>query len=272
MLAEREREPRLSVVVLHYGADTDMTLATLHAMLGRGEVYPNLEVVLVDNGSTPAVLEVLRARAAADPRIVLVENGENLGFARGNNRGIAAASGDYVLLLNNDTFLAPGALLAMVRHLQRNPEIGIVGPMTNNIGNEARIEIAYADMDGMARAARALATGHRGQWSPIPVCAYFCAMFRRADLDRLGDLPEIYGRGMFEDDDHCATFRATGLQTALAEDAFCHHHLSASFDALPSGEKQALFDRNKAIYEDRWGAWVPHRYRETRPEPTLRRG
>lgn len=272
MLAEMEREPKLSVVVLHYGADTDMTLATLHAMLGRGEVYPNLEVVLVDNGSTPAVLEVLRARAAADPRIVLVENGENLGFARGNNRGIAAASGDYVLLLNNDTFLAPGALLAMVRHLQRNPEIGIVGPMTNNIGNEARIEIAYADMDGMARAARALATGHRGQWSPIPVCAYFCAMFRRADLDRLGDLPEIYGRGMFEDDDHCATFRAAGLQTALAEDAFCHHHLSASFDALPSGEKQALFDRNKAIYEDRWGAWVPHRYRETRPEPTLRRG
>lgn len=272
MLAEMEREPRLSVVVLHYGADTDMTLATLHAMLGRGEVYPNLEVVLVDNGSTPAVLEVLRARAAADPRIVLVENGENLGFARGNNRGIAAASGDYLLLLNNDTFLAPGALLAMVRHLQRNPEIGIVGPMTNNIGNEARIEIAYADMDGMARAARALATGHRGQWSPIPVCAYFCAMFRRADLDRLGDLPEIYGRGMFEDDDHCATFRAAGLQTALAEDAFCHHHLSASFDALPSGEKQALFDRNKAIYEDRWGAWVPHRYRETRPEPTLRRG
>ena len=272
MMAEMEREPRLSVVVLHYGADTDMTLATLHAMLGRGEVYPNLEVVLVDNGSTPAVLEVLRARAAADPRIVLVENGENLGFARGNNRGIAAASGDYVLLLNNDTFLAPGALLAMVRHLQRNPEIGIVGPMTNNIGNEARIEIAYADMDGMARAARALATGHRGQWSPIPVCAYFCAMFRRADLDRLGDLPEIYGRGMFEDDDHCATFRAAGLQTALAEDAFCHHHLSASFDALPSGEKQALFDRNKAIYEDRWGAWVPHRYRETRPESTLRRG
>mgnify|MGYP002714353810 CR=1 FL=1 len=96
----------------------------------------------------------LRARAAGDDRIVLVENGENLGFARGNNRGIEAATGEFVLLLNNDTFLAPGALLAMVRHLQRNPELGIVGPMTNNIGNEARIEIAYADMDQMARAAR----------------------------------------------------------------------------------------------------------------------
>ncbi len=184
-----------------------MTLAALHAMLGDGVVYPNLEVVLVDNGSSAEVLAVLRERAAADPRITLIENGENLGFARGNNAGIAAATGEYVLLLNNDTFLAPGAALAMVRHLQRNPDIGIVGPMTNNIGNEARIEIAYADMDDMARAARDLATGHRGQWTPIAVCAYFCAMFRRADLDRLGHLPEIYGRGMFEDDDHCATFR-----------------------------------------------------------------
>lgn len=269
MLAEMRREPKLSVIVLHYGADTDMTLATLHSMLGRGEVYPNLQVVLVDNGSTPEVLEVLRARAAGDDRIVLVENGGNLGFARGNNRGIEAATGEYVLLLNNDTFLAPGALLAMVRHLQRNPQVGIVGPMTNNIGNEARVEIAYADMDDMIRAARDLATGHRGQWTPIPVCAYFCAMFRRADLDRLGALPEIYGRGMFEDDDHCATFRQGGLLTALAEDAFCHHHLSATFNALPSGEKQQLFDRNRALFEERWGKWVPHRYRDARPPASL---
>ena len=269
MLAEMDREPKLSVVVLHYGEDTELTLATLHAMLGRGQVYPNLEVVLVDNGSSPDTVSVLRDRAAADPRIVLVENDENLGFARGNNRGIAAATGEYVLLLNNDTFLAPGALLAMVRHLQRNPQIGVVGPMTNNIGNEARIEIGYADMDEMVRVARELGTGHRGQWTPIAVCAYFCAMFRRADLDRLGDLPEIYGRGMFEDDDHCATFRAAGMQMALAEDAFCHHHLSATFDALPSGEKQALFDRNKAVFEDRWGPWKPHVYRDRRPAASL---
>lgn len=269
MLAHMRDEPLLSVIVLHYGDDTDMTLAALHALLGRGEVYPNLEVVLVDNGSAPPVREVLRARTAADPRILLVENDRNLGFAGGNNRGIAAARGEYVVLLNNDTFLAPGALLAMLRHLERNPQIGIVGPLTNNIGNEARVEIAYADMEQMAVAARALATGHRGRATPIRVCAYFCAMFRRKDLDRLGHLPEIYGRGMFEDDDHCATFRAAGLGMALAEDAFCHHHLSASFGALPSGEKQALFARNRAIFEGRWGAWTPHRYRERRPAGSL---
>ncbi|TKB07536.1 MAG: glycosyltransferase, partial [Mesorhizobium sp.] len=269
MLKEMQREPKLSVIVLHYGTDTDMTVAALHAMLGRGQVYPNLEVVLVDNGSSAEVLDVLRAYTAADPRIVLIENGENLGFAKGNNRGIEAATGEFILLLNNDTFIAPGAMLAMVRHLQRNPEIGIVGPMTNNIGNEARVEIGYADMEAMVRAARDLATGYRGQWNPVAVCAYFCAMFRRADLDRLGLLPEIYGRGMFEDDDHCATFRAAGLQMALAEDAFCHHHLSATFDKLPRDEKQTLFANNRAIFEERWGRWVPHVYRDNRPPATL---
>ncbi|MDO5621119.1 MAG: glycosyltransferase [Paracoccus sp. (in: a-proteobacteria)] len=268
MLAEMERMPLLSVVVLAYG-DPELTLATLYSMTGLGEIYPNLEIIVSDNGSPENALEQLRAVARADSRIRLIENGENLGFAAGNNVGIKAARGEYVLLLNNDTFVAPDALHALVGHLARNPELGIVGPMTNNIGNEARVEVAYADMTEMARIARDLATGHRDQHTPMKVAAYFCALFRRADLERIGDLPTVYGRGMFEDDDHCTQFRAAGLEIALAEDAFVHHHLSATFNALPSAEKQALFDKNKAIFESRWGKWVPHVYRDSRPEGTL---
>ncbi|MBA4492188.1 glycosyltransferase [Paracoccus sp. S1E-3] len=268
MLAEMESAPLLSVVVLAYGS-ADLTLACLHSLLGRGEVYPALEVLVVDNGSPVEELEKLREVAEGDRRIRLIENGENLGFAKGNNVGIEAARGEYLLLLNNDTYVPPGALSAMVRHLQLNPEIGIIGPMTNNIGNEARIEVHYADMAGMESIARDLVTGYRGIWTPIPVNAYFCAMFRKADMDRIGHLPTVYGRGMFEDDDHCAMFREAGMDIALAEDAFVHHHLSATFNAIPSAEKQALFEKNKATYEDRWGPWVPHRYRDSRPDSTL---
>ncbi|NRQ22322.1 glycosyltransferase [Aliiroseovarius sp. xm-v-204] len=268
ILAEMTHEPRLSVVVLSYG-DPGLTLATLHGLVGQGVVYPNLEIIVSDNGSDEAALTALREVAARHSEIRLIENGENLGFAKGNNVGIAAATGEYVLLLNNDTFVAPHSLIALVRHMQRNPELGIVGPMTNNIGNEARIEVNYTDMDDMAVVTRALATGYRGHWTPMPVAAYFCAIMRKADIDRLGDVPEIYGRGMFEDDDHCATFRADGFEIGLAEDSFVHHHLSASFDALPSAEKQALFEHNKAVFEERWGPWVPHRYRTDRPEGSL---
>ena len=268
LLAEMERAPKVSVVVLAYG-QADLTLDCLDSLLGQGEVYPALDVLVVDNGSAPEALARLRDRAGTDPRIRLIENGDNLGFAGGNNIGIGAADGDYVLLLNNDTYMPPGAIAAMVRHLERNPQIGIVGPLTNNIGNEARIEVSYSDMAGMETVARDLVTGYRGIWTEIPVAAYFCAMFRKSDLDRIGDLPIVYGRGMFEDDDHCASFRAAGLISVLAEDAFVHHRLSASFDALPAQERQDLFSRNRKIFEDRWGAWVPHRYRQTRPAPSL---
>ncbi|MFV0293763.1 MAG: glycosyltransferase [Paracoccus sp. (in: a-proteobacteria)] len=268
MLAEMERAPRLSVIILTHGP-AELSLACLHSLYMHGGTYPNMEILLVDNGSEPAELDRLREAALAHPDVRLIENGKNLGFAQGNNVGIKAAQGEYILLLNNDTYVAPGALSAMLHHLETNPRIGIIGPLTNNTGNEARVEIAYADMKEMELAARTLITGYRGISTAIPVCAYFCAMFRKADLNRIGQLPTIYGRGMFEDDDHCASFRRAGLMTALAEDAFVHHHLSATFNQMPPAEKSALFEANKAIFKARWGEWTPHRHRTARPVPNL---
>jgi GT2 family glycosyltransferase len=267
-LAAMTAAPRVSAVVLAYG-DPVLTRATIGSLTAGGGTWPNLEIVLVDNGSPEVVVAEWRAMAAADPRIRLVEMGTNAGFARGNNAGIATATGEFVMLLNNDTYVAPGAIAAMVAHLQADPRVGVVGPLTNAIGNEARVEVAYADMTGMAAEMRRVTAGHRGQRTEVAVCAYFCAMFRAADLARVGPLSEDYGLGMFEDDDHCARIRAGGQVCALAEDAFVHHHLSASFDALGAARKAALFARNRAIFESRWGPWVPHRYRDARPRATL---
>lgn len=268
MLAEMEQAPLISVIILSYGP-ADLTLECLNSLIGSGEVYPALEILIVDNGSSPDELARLRKACSEDDRIQLIENDDNLGFAKGNNVGIEIAKGEYVLLLNNDTYVAAGAISAMVRHLERNPQIGIAGPLTNNIGNEARVDVSYHNMAEMELIARDLVTGYRGNFTRIPVCAYFCTMFRKADLNRIGHLPTVYGRGMFEDDDHCASFRSNGMITALAEDAFVHHHLSATFGQLPSEEKRALFERNKKIFESRWGTWTPHRYRDSRPSPSL---
>lgn len=268
MLAEMARAPRVSVVILAYG-DAELTCAAVHALLGEGRCYPELEVIVVDNGSPEGERQRLRPYLARFAEVTLIEAPTNLGFAGGNNLGIAAAQGDYVMLLNNDTCVAPGAIWAMVRHLQKNPEIGVVGPLTNNIGNEARVAVDYADMAGMRRAARLLTQGFRGRWTPVSVCAYFCAMFRRADLARFGPLDTGFGRGMFEDDDHCARIRSLGQVCALAEDAFVHHHLSASFGKLPAPERVAGFEANRRRFESRWGPWQPHRYRDLRPSPSF---
>ena len=265
------RFAKVSVVILAFG-DALWTGTTLQSLFDGGDHYPDLEVIVVDNGSDDATLAELRKTCASHPGVRLIENGENLGFARGNNAGLSAAAGEYVLLLNNDTYLAPGAIHAMVRHLRDNPGIGVVGPLTNNIGNEARLDVHYADMAEMIDVARSVTTGYRGMYSPVRVSAYFSAMFRTADLETFGLLPEEYGRGMFEDDDHCETIRKHGFICALAEDAFVHHHLSGTFSTIGGDEKRRLFERNREIFEAKWGAWIPHEYRSDRPVGSLSGG
>ena len=100
-----------------------------------------------------------------------------------------------------------------------------------------------------------------GQSFDIPVAAFFCVMFPRGVYEELGPLDEKFGMGFFEDDDYCERVRRAGRRVACAEDVFIHHELSASFDQVMAGERRALFERNRAYYESKWGPWKPHEYR-----------
>src|SRR4029077_17030464 len=120
----------------------------------------------------------------------LVLNRPNLGFARANNQGIEAAGPcDYVVLLNNDTVVTRGWLTAMLRHFD-DPAIGLVGPVTNAIGNEARIVVDYQDLDDLDRFAERYTRLHAGAAFEIPVLAMFCLGMRKAVLDEVGPLDE----------------------------------------------------------------------------------
>ena len=260
--------PLISVIILSYG-DAEFTKVAIRSLFERGATYPNLEILVVDNGSPRTEVEKIGECAGKYHGVRVVENGVNLGFAKGNNVGLAQVQGEYVLMLNNDTYVAPGAVYAMARHLARNPKIGAVGSLTNNIGNEARMAVQYENMEQMRRTARQLTWGYRSRNFSVKALGYFAVMFRRRDLECFGLLPEEYGLGMFEDDDHSRTIQSKGYTTAVAEDAFVHHHLSASFGTWDADAKQALFERNRSIFERKWGAWTPHEYRTSRPERVL---
>lgn len=260
--------PKISIVILAYG-DPNLTNAAISSLKNNGDVYPNMEIIIVDNGSSAENIENMRGYASNFDGIKIIENGENLGFAAGNNVGIEAATGEYILLLNNDTFVSPGSIQAMMLHLKNNPSIGAIGPLTNNIGNEAKLSINYASMDEMVISSRALKTGYRGQYFETNVVAYFAVMFRQRDIDSFGLLSLDYGRGMFEDDDHCHIIKSKGFICAVAEDAFIHHHLSATFSKINDAERQKLFANNKATFEKKWGPWQAHKYREKRPTSDL---
>lgn len=252
-------EPKVSVVVLTYNnlPFTDACLFSLDAYSD----YPNLEIIVVDNASSDGSREYLAAWAASGRNRKLIQNDDNRGFAAGNNQGLEAATGDVLVLLNNDTYVTPGWVRTMLWHLRRDPAAGLVGPVTNNIGNEARIDIAYEDMSDMIRQSSRYTLAHPGSAMALPMVAFFCVMLRRNVYERVGGLDEAFGIGFFEDDDYCRRVAEAGWKVVCAEDVFVHHHLSASFGALDNDVRQALFDRNKVLYESKWGCWSPHAYR-----------
>lgn len=117
--------PQVAVIVLNWNRRDD-TLRCL-ASLSRSS-YPELTTILVDNASDDGTVEAARERF---PHLRIIENHANLGFAAGNNVGIQAALDagcDYVMLLNNDTIVAPDAIGLMVQCIEHDATIGIVAP------------------------------------------------------------------------------------------------------------------------------------------------
>ena len=262
-LLEEELEklfPLVSVIVLTYG-HLDMTKTCLSS-LDQLTDYPNWELIVVDNASTDGTPGFLREYAHERENVTLVLNDENLGFSAGNNRGATAAAGDYLVFLNNDTYVTQGWIGDLLAHFRDSPQLGVLGPVTNNIGNEARIQIQYSDMQTMAQAARDYTESHRGQRIPLRSAAFFCVMIPRAVWEEIGELDEGYEVGFFEDDDYANRVRKARYDISCAEDVFVHHHLSASFSALGELEKQRLFEKNRAYYESKWGPWIRHEYRK----------
>lgn len=256
----RMRFPSISVVVLTYN-NWAYTEACLDSLLQSTDYPGALEIVAADNASSDETVERLKEWAQREPRMKLVLNQTNLGFSAGNNTGLAAASGDYLVMLNNDTVVTRGWLLTLLRHFQADAQLGLLGPATNHIGNESKVPVAYDTIEQMPAAARRYTLPHMGQLYPMKTLAFFCVMLPRAVYEKVGPMDENFGRGFFEDDDYSRRIEQQGLHLACADDVLVHHRLSASFDKVDNGERQALFERNKAYYESKWGPWVPHRYR-----------
>lgn len=257
---DTSQDPLVSIVVVTYN-NLDLTKQCL-ASLDAYSDYANMEIIVVDNASSDGSQAWLTEWAKEAPNRKLVLNEDNRGFAAGNNQGLALASGQYLVMLNNDTHVTPGWVRTMVNHMRRNESIGLLGPVTNNIGNEARIEIFYDDMAQMLQRSASYTHVHVGQLLPLRTAAFFCVMLRREVFEKIGPLDEAFGRGFFEDDDYCRRIEQAGLSVYCAEDVFIHHHLSASFNKLRSADRQALFEQNKATYEAKWGAWIPHKFRQ----------
>ena len=249
--------PLVSVLIVTYNSE-EFVRSCLDSIF-RNTGYPNFEIVVVDNGSTDRT-----AAAIGDyqDRVRFIALEQNTGFAAGNNRAARVAQGDYLLFLNVDTMVTPGWIHRLMRHLHRDPQVGLVCPVTNFAGNEVKINYQYETVEEMESFAVDLTRENDGRALDIGVAPLYCALMRRTVWNGVGELDTAFGIGMFEDDDLSMRIRNAGLRVVAAEDCFIHHFGQGSFAKLSGDAYNQLFDRNRKRFEEKWRKpWVPHRAR-----------
>jgi GT2 family glycosyltransferase len=252
--AEAEEAVASVVVVCHDGLPfTKLCLTTVL------ENSPAIELVVVDNGSGDGTARYLDLHEAREERLKVLRSGENLGFPKAANMGVAAARAEVVVLLNNDTVVPPGWLEPLLDAVA-DPAVGLAGPSTNRIGTRAEVAASYGTLAELYSWSEQWAAAHRGALEEIDLTAMFCVALRRQTFELIGPLDEEFGIGLLEDDDYAERARAACLRVVCAEGSFVHHFGEASFGTLvPTGEREQLLARNRKRFEAKHGrSWKPY--------------
>lgn len=244
--------PAVAAVVVNWNLP-DLTLECIDSL--RASAYPGLQIIVVDNGSTPDCLRLLQ-RGAAD--CTLLPQPVNRGFAAASNVGIRyalAAGAQYILLINNDAVAAPDMLHRLVAESESSRRPGIVAPLILYDGMRERVW-RFGDCE------RSWLPVPKSLWRDAPLSAapprpmdvdYVtgCGMLLRRDLlEDVGYFDERFTM-YYEDADLCLRARRSGYRIRVVPTARMLHKVSQSarIDRPATGflweRSRVLFYRNK---------------------------
>lgn len=244
--APRRQRGLVSIVMLSWNA-VDFTKMALDSI--RRHTSGPYEVIIVDNGSKPETVEWLRTQQD----VHVIYNETNRGYAGGNNQAIAAARGEYVVLLNNDVIVTEGWLDGLLAAFDRIPGLGVSAPRSNKIAGDQLVSDAqYTGAEGLHEFARVRSERYRGQGYLTDRAIGLCLCIDRRVIEEVGGLDERFGLGNFEDDDYSIRVRAAGYKMYVCDDVFIHHFGSQSF-AANKVDYAATMRTNWAKFSKKWG-------------------
>ena len=199
---------------------------------------PPYSLVLVDDGSGPETRDYLSEFANAKGA-VLLRNEEPRGYTRAANQGLRRSSADYVVLLNSDTVVTPEWLDRLIACAESNPQIGLVGPLSNTASWQSIPEIESQGDWAANPLPAGMTIEEMGQlvarysarlYPPVPFLNGFCLLIRRQVTEEIGYFDEeTFGAGYGEEDDYALRARKAGWLLALADDAYVYHAQSRSY-------------------------------------------
>jgi len=220
-----------------------------------------VEVIVIDNDSKDGSAEMIRQEF---PSVKLIEPGYNSGFARANNMGTAEATGKYIFYLNADTEVTAGSLQTMVDYLEKNSDVGMVGPKLVNPDNSWQQESIRSNPSTLAqfiilmkvqrffRDSNVLKKYYRvdfdhNQEQEVDQIMGAAMLIRHSELKRAGYFDEGFFV-WFEEVDLCTRFRKAGHKIIHLPSAIIVHHGGASFQKALYLNKQWIYDRSTIRY------------------------
>jgi len=250
--------PLVSVISVNYN-QAQLTCDMVASLLRT--TYPRLEIIVVDNASPTDNPDLITQQY---PQVKLIKSAQNLGFAGGNNLGIAEAKGEYLLFLNNDTEVDPGFLEPLVQLFQQNPQVGIASPKIIFHGTDNVIQ--YAGSLGVnSWTGRSVTVGmgetDHGQYNqshPTQLADGAAMMVPRRVIEAVGVMPEVYFL-YYEELDWCELIKRAGYTCHYVAEATIYHKESMSV-GKSSVLKTYYMNRNRLLYIRRncqgWARWT----------------
>lgn len=231
--------PLVSVIILSWNAKTYLR-ECLRSVIASD--YPRVEVIVSDNGSSDGSQDMVRE---SFPGVTLVENGRNLGYSEGNNVAIQRASGDLIVLLNQDTYVSSNYLAEVVRTVGKGGA-GIVGCKLMYPGTDV-IQSAGFVLHGAGypfpRMVLQRDRSRSAREEPTDYVSGAALAATRKVFARVGTLDSGF-RAYYEDVDFCQRAKRAGFGLAIASDARVYHHESLSFVAR-SHRRTLLLERGR---------------------------
>jgi GT2 family glycosyltransferase len=239
-IAERSSNPPNVVIIVLTWNGRDLTLDCLRSL--EAVTTPGVRVVVVDNASGDGTVAAIRERYG--DRVDLVVNDSNLGYAGGNNAGIRQAldqGARFLLLLNNDTTVAPNFVDHLLAPLFETNDIGVTAPKIFFAKPPNRIWYAGGEValwKGTARhiGIREVDHGQYDRARDIDYASGCCLLARREVFEKVGMLDEHY-QAYFEDTDWCMRARRAGFRVRYVPTAQVWHRISASTGGQVSRRK-----------------------------------
>ncbi|MEO2198820.1 MAG: glycosyltransferase family 2 protein [bacterium] len=255
----------LAIVIVSYNARDD-----LQACLSQLRDHPPRaahQTVVVDNASTDG--SALAARTYGPP-VEVIDAGDNLGFARATNLGIAATHSRLVLLLNSDALPPTGAIDRLIEIVDARDDVAVLGPRL--IDEAGRLEISSGLMlsplaelwqKSLGRAHARGAPGLAGlaerqarRERLVDWVSGACLLVRRADVDAVGGLDERFFL-YTEDVDFCASIRALGRHVLFTPEVEVVHRRGRSGRHAQAATAVAYRRSHLAFYQKHHPRWYP---------------